>query len=160
MKTFSFVLLGMAFATAIALADLAQSGRPAPQFSAPYAAGGNFKLSWLHGKPVYLNFYASWCAPCNEEAPDINALQKKYRKRGLTVLAVDEQESADRAQGFINKYRLTYRAVLDQHGDVLAPYGALGLPVHVFIDRRGTIKLVRNGEMSKTEIESAIRSIL
>ena len=154
----TFALSGLAFG--VVSADVPQVGKPAPNIEAPFATGGTFKLSHLHGKPVYVNFYATWCAPCNEEAPDINALQQKYRKRGLTVIAINEQESSDRAQSFITGHKLSYRAILDPHGDILQPYGAIGLPVHVFIDRRGTIKYIRNGEMSKSEIENAIKSIL
>ena len=154
------LLLAFALGTVVASADIAQQGRSAPDFTAPFSTGGNFKLSSLHGKAVYLNFFANWCPPCNEEAPDVNALQKKYRKRGFIVVGIDERESASRASDFIHKYNLTYKAVVDDSGAVLQPYGAIGLPVHVFIDRRGNIKLMRNGEMSKADMEKAIRSIL
>lgn len=156
------LLLALLFAgtAAIASADVAQSGRRAPDFTAPYSSGGSLKLSSLHGKAVYLNFFANWCPPCNEEAPDVNALQQKYRKRNFVVVGIDERENAGRANDFLHKHGLTYKAVLDEDGALMQPYGAIGLPVHVFIDRRGTIKLVRNGEMSKADIERAIRSIL
>ncbi|MBV9402830.1 MAG: TlpA family protein disulfide reductase [Candidatus Eremiobacteraeota bacterium] len=138
----------------------ASVGKPAPSFTAPLASGGKLTLSSLHGKPVYLNFFATWCAPCNAEAPDINALQKQYQRRGFVTIGVDEREDADKAKSFVHKFGLSYKAVVDENGDVLNPYGAIGLPVHVFIDRRGNVKLIRNGEMSKAEIEAAIKSIL
>ena len=143
-----------------ALADGATVGKSAPDFRAPLASGGTLALSSLRGKPVYLNFFATWCPPCNEEAPDVNALQKQYRKRGLVVLGVDWKENADHARSFVKKYGLSYRAVVDQSGDLLTPYGSIGLPVHVFIDRRGNVKLLRQGEMDKQAIDAAIRSIL
>jgi len=143
-----------------ALADVAQVGHAAPDFNAPLSNGGKLKLSSLRGKAVYLNFFANWCPPCNDEAPDVNAMQKKYKKRNFVVVGVDERESASRANDFLRKYSLVYKAVVDDNGSLMQPYGAIGLPVHVFIDRRGNIKLVRNGEMSKTDIEKAIRSIL
>ena len=143
-----------------ALADVAAIGKPAPQFRAPLANGGTLALSSLRGKPVYLNFFATWCPPCNEEAPDVNALQKQYRMRGLVVLGIDWKENADHARSFVKKYGLSYRAVVDQNGDLLTPYGSIGLPVHVFIDRRGNVKLFRQGEMDKQAIDAAIRSIL
>ena len=117
-------------------------------------------MSSLRGKAVYLNFFANWCPPCNEEAPDVNALQKKYRSRNFVVVGVDERENAGRANDFLHKYGSTYKAVVDDSGSIMQPYGAIGLPVHVFVDRHGNIKLVRNGEMDKAEIEKAIRSIL
>ncbi len=143
-----------------ALAEVAQSGKPAPNFTAPLSTGGTLRLSQLRGKAVYLNFFATWCPPCNQEAPDVNALQNQYRKRGFVVLGIDERENADKANGYLRKNRLSFKAVVDPSGDVLAPYGAIGLPVHVFINRRGVIKYVRNGEMSKKDMEAAIKSIL
>ncbi|MEO6914114.1 MAG: TlpA disulfide reductase family protein [Candidatus Baltobacteraceae bacterium] len=135
------------------------AGQTAPDFTAPLTGGGNLKLSSLRGKAVYLNFFASWCPPCNEEAPDVNALQKKYAKRGLVVVGVDELENVEKANGFLKKYGLVYKAVVDG-GALRDEYGTNALPVHVFIARNGKIKLYREGEMSKSEIESAIKSIL
>ncbi|MFN2528559.1 MAG: TlpA family protein disulfide reductase [Candidatus Baltobacteraceae bacterium] len=157
------VLLALLFTLALgvaASADVAQRGHVAPDFNAPLSNGGKLKLSSLRGKAVYLNFFANWCPPCNEEAPDVNALQKKYKRRNFLVVGVDERESASRANDFLHKYGLVYKAVVDDSGSLMQPYGAIGLPVHVFIDRRGYIKLVRNGEMSKADIDKAIRSIL
>ena len=162
MKRLYFVSLALlaALVLPVAASAAASMGKPAPNFTAPLASGGKFTLSSLHGKPVYLNFFATWCAPCNAEAPDINALQKQYQRRGFVTIGVDEREDADKAKSFVHKFNLIYKAIVDENGDVLSPYGAIGLPVHVFIDRRGNVKLIRNGEMSKSEIESAIKSIL
>jgi cytochrome c biogenesis protein CcmG/thiol:disulfide interchange protein DsbE len=134
-------------------------GKPAPQFTEQTASGATISLKSLLGKPVYLNFFASWCEPCNEEAPDINLLQKQYAARGLRVVGVDELENAKTAEQFIRKYGLVYPAVVDQ-GLLQDKYSINGLPVHVFIDRAGIIRKVVAGEMSRTEIAAAIRSIL
>jgi cytochrome c biogenesis protein CcmG, thiol:disulfide interchange protein DsbE len=156
------IAVGMAAACCVPVAAFqgASAGKPAPNFTAPLANGGNLSLSALRGKAVYLNFFATWCAPCNAEAPDINALQRQYGRRGFVTVGVDEREDADKAKSFVHKFGLSYKAIVDANGDVLSPYGAIGLPMHVFIDRHGTIKLMRNGEMSKEEIEAAIKSIL
>lgn len=134
-------------------------GRLAPSWSEPTSSGAKISMDSLRGKPVYLNFFATWCPPCNEEAPDINALQKKYAKQGLQVVGVDELENAKKAESFVRKYALVYPAVVDD-GTVGDPYAVNGLPVHVFITRSGVIKKIFTGEMSKAQIESDIRSIL
>ncbi len=156
-------LLTLAFALSLGGRAFAggppQAGQSAPDFTAPLSGGGNLKLSSLRGKAVYLNFFASWCPPCNEEAPDVNALQKKYAKRGLVVVGVDELESAAKANDFLKKYGLVYKAVVDG-GALRDEYGTNALPVHVFVARNGKVKLYREGEMSKAEIEAAIKSIL
>jgi cytochrome c biogenesis protein CcmG/thiol:disulfide interchange protein DsbE len=139
---------------------VAQTGQPAPNWTQPTSTGSKLTLSSLRGKAVYLNFFATWCPPCNEEAPDINALQKKYASQGLQVVGVDELEDAKKAAQFVHKYGLIYPAVVDGDGTLQTQYNVNGLPVHVFITRSGIIKKIFAGEMSKAQIESDIRSIL
>lgn len=137
----------------------AQKGKPAPDFKLPLSTGGTLALNSLHGKPVYLNFFATWCPPCNEEAPDVNALQKKYAARGFTVVGVDELENAQSAESFRKKFSLVYPAVVDG-GALQEQYAVNGLPVHVFIDRNGVVQSIVEGELSKTQIEKRIQAIL
>lgn len=137
----------------------AQTGKSAPDFTLPLSTGGTLALASLRGKPVYLNFFASWCPPCNEEAPDVNALQKKYAARGFTVVAVDELENAKSAESFRKKYSLVYPAVVDG-GALQEQYAVNGLPVHVFIGRDGVIRSIVEGELSKVQIEKRIQAIL
>jgi cytochrome c biogenesis protein CcmG, thiol:disulfide interchange protein DsbE len=134
-------------------------GRVAPDWTQPTSSGGRLSMNSLVGKPVYLNFFATWCPPCNEEAPDINALQKQFAGRGLTVVGVDELENAKKAAQFVKKFDLTYPAVVDD-GTLQSQYNVNGLPVHVFIDRKGIVRKIVTGEMSKREIAAAIQSIL
>lgn len=134
-------------------------GSLAPNFTDPTSTGGTLSMVSLRGKPVYLNFFATWCPPCNDEAPGINALQKKYADRGLRVVGVDVQENAAKAQSFREKYHLVYPALVDS-GTLLDAYNINGLPVHVFIARTGIIKQIVVGEMLPSAIQAGIRSIL
>lgn len=139
--------------------SLARVGQPAPNWTQPTASGDKLSFASLRGKPVYLNFFATWCPPCNEEAPDVNALQKQYAARGLQTVGVDELEDAKKAKQFVRKYGLVYPAIVDD-GTLQNQYSINGLPVHVFIDRRGIIKKIKVGEMSKSEIAASIKAIL
>ncbi|HLI97709.1 MAG TPA: TlpA disulfide reductase family protein [Candidatus Baltobacteraceae bacterium] len=134
-------------------------GSPAPQWSEPTSSGSTLSLASLRGKAVYLNFFATWCPPCNEEAPEINALQRQYAGRGLQIVGVDELENAAKAGQFVRKYGLVYPAVVD-NGTLQSQYNVNGLPVHVFIDRGGVIRKIVIGEMSKAQIASAIQAII
>lgn len=137
----------------------ARVGQTAPDWTQPTASGTKLSLSSLRGKAVYLNFFATWCPPCNEEAPYINALQKQYAPQGLQTIGVDELENQAKAQQFVRKYGLVYPAIVDD-GTLQGQYNVNGLPVHVFISRSGVIKEIHAGEMSKAQIASAIKSIL
>jgi len=161
MRFFQTIIVSVIVVLASAGPALAlQAGKPAPDFTLPYSSGGgSLTLSSLRGRPVYLNFFASWCAPCNEEAPAVNRMQLQYRKRGLVVIGVNEMEDAAKANAFLRAHHLSFRAVVDD-GRIHTTYAGFGLPVHVFIDRKGIVKLYRAGEMSSAEIRAAVQSIL
>ncbi len=138
---------------------LAQVGRPAPNWSEPTAAGGTLSLAALRGKAVYLNFFASWCPPCNDEAPRLEALQRRYGPQGLQIVGVDVLESRAKAAHFVAEHHLTYPAVVDA-GTLRDQYAVNGLPVHVFITRGGVVKRIAVGELSEAQMRRGIESIL
>ena len=110
---------------------------------------------------MYVNFFASWCGPCNVEAPWIARLRAKYAKTGLQVVGVDELEAASSGMAFVKKHDNPYGLVaVDENGTVGKDYVLLGLPVHVFIDRRGIVTAYRPGEMNESEIDAAIKGSL
>jgi thiol-disulfide isomerase/thioredoxin len=118
-------------------------------------------LAALRGKPVYVNFFASWCGPCNEEAPSIGKLRAKYAKRGLQVVGINELDAPGQAAAFQKKYAMPYSLVgIDDSGVTGRAFGAVAMPVHIFIDRSGTVRVYRIGEMNPAEIETAIKGVL
>ncbi len=157
--TLALALSIVAAAPTAALA-IPHEGEVAPPFAIAKVGGGTIDLSKFRGKPVYVNFFASWCGPCNEEAPDVAKLYRAYHARGLTVVGVDELEDASKAGDFVHQYGWPFAVGVDGDGSVGHTYGALGLPVHVFIDKRGNVSTYRLGEMDHAEIEEAIKKIL
>jgi peroxiredoxin len=139
--------------------QIAHIGKPAPDWTMPTSTGGTLSLSSLRGKPVYLNFFATWCPPCKDEAPFINKMQQQYAARGLQVVGIDELESASQAEGFRKQFHLVYPAVADS-GTLQGQYLINGLPVHVFIGRDGVIRKIVAGEMSHADIQKNVQSIL
>ena len=139
--------------------SVARIGQPAPDWVEPLAPKGTLSLASLRGKAVYLNFFATWCPPCNEEAPAINALQQRYAADGLRVVGVDVLESAAKAQAFRTEHHLVYPAVVDD-GTLRRQYNVNGLPVHVFIDRQGIVRNIVVGELSAASIRADVLKVL
>ena len=137
----------------------AKVGAPAPAFDEPKLGGGTLAMSSLVGKPVYLNFFASWCGPCNDEAPDLSAVASEFKPDGLQVIGVDVLESAKKAQQFVAEHHVLYPAVVDD-GTLRDAYRINGMPVHVFIARDGTVKKIVVGQLSKAEMIAGVKAIL
>jgi cytochrome c biogenesis protein CcmG, thiol:disulfide interchange protein DsbE len=139
--------------------EQARVGEPAPGWSEPSLPGATLSLASLRGKPIYLNFFATWCPPCNEEAPAIDALAKTYASRGLAVVGVDVLENSSKAAAFRAQHHLTYPVVIDS-GILRRQYEINGLPVHVFIDRTGVIRKIVVGELSPAGMRENVERIL
>lgn len=123
-------------------AETAEVGGPAPDFTVEVIEGGTFTLSETRGQPVVLNFWASWCAPCREEIPDISAYADAHPDVAVIGIAVrDVEEDARRFAGEINA---SYPLALGT-SDVEDAYPALGLPYTVVIDESGRVAEIFNG---------------
>lgn len=121
-------------------------GRPLPDFSLPLLQGGTVTAAQLRGKPAIVNFWASWCGPCQEEMP---ALDDLARRGGAHVLAVNWQEHPAVARDFVtrNGYRLT--VALDESGDLYAAWGFRVLPTSVVTDAEGRVCGVYEGALDR-----------
>jgi cytochrome c biogenesis protein CcmG/thiol:disulfide interchange protein DsbE len=114
-------------------------GGPAPHFTAKRLDGGTFDLSSARGKPVVLNFWASWCGPCKSEAGALEQRWQQYRARGVLFFGIDYNDVSGDAKRFLRKHRVTYPTLLDGSGAIGDRYGLSGVPETYFIDRRGHI---------------------
>ena len=137
----------------------ARVGRAAPNWTEPSLPGPTLSLASLQGKAIYLNFFATWCPPCNQEAPAIDALQRRYGNRGLQVVGVDVLENARKASQFRDGHHLSYPVVIDG-GALRDQYDVNGLPVHVFIDREGVVRKIIVGELSPADMRSNVERLL
>ena len=113
---------------------------PAPGFALESLEGGDeVSLADFRGRPVVLNFWASWCGPCKDEAPMLQTAWERYRDRGLVVLGVDAQDLASDGRRFAERYELTYPLAYDGNGSTLGRYGLTGFPETWFISRSGRL---------------------
>jgi len=115
-------------------------GRYAPGFALPDLSGQSVSLSQWRGQIVLVNFWASWCQPCREEMPLLQATYEAYAQDGLVVLGVNMGESAQRVAGFAEDLGLTFPVLVDESTTVGALYRVRGAPTTYFIDREGVIR--------------------
>jgi thiol-disulfide isomerase/thioredoxin len=115
-------------------------GGPAPALVVPGLDGGTVDLASYRGKPVWINFMATWCPPCRDELPVMAGFQARYANDGLKVLLVDEREDASTVRSFLSGLDVSLPAALDGDGSALTDWGALALPVHFWIDANGVIQ--------------------
>lgn len=140
----------------------AQVGAPAPDFTSERLDGGRVRLSQYRGKPVLLNFWATWCGPCQDEMPLIQRASDRYASMGLQVLAVNYQQTDVKTMSaFLKKVDARFPAIFDPSGRIANAYGVrVGLPVSVFIDRTGSISFIQLGQISDSVLEAELHKIL
>lgn len=136
-------------------------GRPASPFSLTTFAGEAVSLESLRGKVVVLNFWASWCYPaCYEEAPVLERSWRASRDRGLVLLGVDIQDTAEKAGKFIADFGLSFPNAPDTAGKVSIDYGVYGVPETFFIDRRGMIRAKHVGAVTDEVFRANVEPLL
>jgi cytochrome c biogenesis protein CcmG/thiol:disulfide interchange protein DsbE len=121
--------------------DIDGGAKPqAPDFTLPLVGGDEaIRLSTYRGKAVVLNFWASWCAPCRDEAPLLQAASERWRDRDVVFIGVNVQDFEGDAKRFVDEYGITYLNVKDGSGSTLGRFGVGGLPETYFVDREGRI---------------------
>lgn len=135
----------------------AEAGLIAPSFSLKGTDGTTYEVGGTREKAVILNFWASWCDPCKQEAPELNAMATKYKDvldiYGINVSGQDYKANAER---FIKKYALVFPVMFDLKDEVYEKYNGAVFPTNVFIDKNGVISEIVLGVLSPEELEEII----
>jgi cytochrome c biogenesis protein CcmG/thiol:disulfide interchange protein DsbE len=121
-------------------------------------ADGNVNLRELRGRPVVLNFWASWCIPCRDEAPILHGGAARHRGQ-VVFVGVDIRDLTDDALGFARKYKINYVSVHDGGGKTWDSYGLTGVPETYFIDAQGRIVAHIPGAVSGQSLEEGVAAI-
>lgn len=133
-------------------------GNKPPQFELEMLGGENVQLDDLKGKKVMVNFWATWCPPCEAEMPEMQKLQNEYPD-DLVVLAVNmtnAEKSREDVESFISKRNLTFPVALDKDGRVSVQYEVYSYPTTYFLDEEGNIMNISRGAMTKETMEKML----
>ena len=123
--------------------------------------GETVSLDDLRGRPVVLNFWASWCPPCRDEAPLLEDLWRRYRDRGVVMLGVDVRDLSGNARDFAEEFGYTYPSVRDGTDETERRFQTTGVPETFIIDRQGRIALHLRGPVtSEEQVSTALDQIL
>jgi cytochrome c biogenesis protein CcmG/thiol:disulfide interchange protein DsbE len=138
----------------------------APDFTAsvvansPDPAQTTMSMSALRGHPVVLDFWATWCGPCQAEAPIVNAIAQRFKDKGLVVIGVNTSDAEGLAARFAAKKGLTFPIVYDDGNAIANKYRVDNLPTLVVISKEGKMVAVRHGVTSDADLERLVRQVL
>ncbi|HEX5527277.1 MAG TPA: TlpA disulfide reductase family protein [Solirubrobacterales bacterium] len=136
-------------------------GDPAPSSSLPkLEGGGNGSLAEYKGRWVLVNFWASWCGPCKEEAPTLDRFQHQHGGPHFTVLGIDSRDLSDDGRAFVRRYGLQYPQLRDGDGGVAHEYGTTGVPENFLVDPAGKVRLLVHGPVTEEYLRDAVAPLL
>jgi cytochrome c biogenesis protein CcmG/thiol:disulfide interchange protein DsbE len=131
----------------------------APDFSLQTFDGKTIRLADLRGKAVVLNFWASWCIPCKDEQPTLEALSQRFGPAGVTFVGVNIQDTRPDALDFMAQYHVSYPMVVDPAGKVYIDYGVVGVPETYVVDRNGRIQRKIVGPIDASQLAATLEGM-
>jgi len=145
-------------------------GSLAPELAGTHPDGSTFQLTDLDGNPirladlrgkvVWINFWTSWCSPCQQETPMLRSMDQAYRDQGLALIGIQVQQTVADGQRYAQTYGLGYRIGADVTGDVFNLYKGFALPTQFFIDQHGVIRQIVNGPLDDASASAIIENLL
>lgn len=161
------LLAGLALLVAGALGVLALLNQPSlpgepmaqalPAVTLPGASGAPVSLTELGGRPMVLNFWATWCPPCDEEMPALEALHRQQGREGVQVVTVNLQEAPEVVAGYLAARDLTLPALLDGAGELASELDVTYLPTTFFVDEEGVIRSRVRRMLTLEEMQAGVR---
>jgi len=154
---FIFLVIVCSTANAVDINDQAKS------CSATIAKGGaSLDLKQYQGKVVYLDFWATWCPPCKQSMPFLNALRNELKGQGFEIVAISVDENPDEARQFLQKYPVDYVTAMDPTGQCPKQYDVMAMPSAYILDRQGKVRYIHLGfrERDEKEIREYILNLL
>jgi cytochrome c biogenesis protein CcmG, thiol:disulfide interchange protein DsbE len=139
----------------VALGDAAPDG-PLPQLE----GGGDGSLAEHRGQWVLVNFWASWCGPCKEEAPALEKFQRQHGGADFTVLGIDTRDLSSDGREFVRRYGLSYPQLRDGDGAAAHDYGTTGVPENYLVDPKGKVRWLLHGPVDEEYLRDEVEPFL
>jgi len=139
----------------VALGEVAPAA-PLPRLG----GGGDGSLAEYKGRWVLVNFWASWCEPCKEEAPALERFQRQHGGPGFTVLGIDSRDLTSDGLDFVRRYGLSYPQLRDGDGGAAHDFGTTGVPENFLVDPRGRVRLLVRGPIDEDYLQSNVAPFL
>ena len=136
-------------------------GDPAPAAELPrLEGGGEESLADYKGRWVLVNFWASWCIPCKEEAPALEKFQQQHGGPGFTVLGIDSRDLSGDGREFVRRYGLSYPQLRDGDGEAAHAFGTTGVPENFLIDPKGKVRLLVRGPIDEAYLRNSVAPLI
>lgn len=132
----------------------------APDFTLTPIEGGSIRYGELKGKPILVNFFASWCLPCREEMPAIERIAREYKARGVVFLGVAVDDTEAKMREFVTRYEVSFPVGLDNGATIQKSFGLYGIPTTYFIDKQGVINYFHAGAVTEELLRHELDKLL
>lgn len=134
-------------------------GTAAPDFELVDMNGNKHRLKDYEGQGVVLNFWGTWCAPCEREFPAMERQYTEFKDKGVEIIAINKKQSDFEVNTYVKNMGMTFPVAIDKKDSVFKVYNIGPLPTTIFIDKNGKIVDISKGEMSETQIRASMASI-
>jgi peroxiredoxin len=135
-------------------------GNRARDFTLPSLDGTEVSLSDFDDSVVLVNFWATWCAPCRAEIPDFEEAYRAHKDDGFVVLGINVEEPHKVIEPFVDSMDMTYPVLLDERGQVMQEYRAMGLPMSLLVDKGGVIQERHMGTLTADQLDNYLAKLL
>lgn len=132
----------------------------APNFTLKLLDGKDFNFGDYKGKPVLINFFASWCLPCREEMPVLEKIVQQYGPKGVIFLGIAIDDTEEKMKDFVAKYGVTFPVGLDKTATIQKSFGIYGIPTTYFIDKQGVINYSHSGGVTEELLQHELDKLL